>query len=199
MLKGILILALGIFITTYLAAQEAGKDCRGFFRWEVKTLTDSGGVSLLSARSADSTITHLVSVHPPKRFFILSKKDGSLPRFKEENQVVRVVAIIGKVKTERDRDIHIILRSIDSEDTMIGEIPDPDCRIFDSLPALKIAYTKARKELQQVRDLIGKTKDPVLVEITGIPLWDARHWWLRGCARNGRELHPILSLKILPR
>ena len=174
MVKGVLLLVLGLLVTFSLVAQETGNECRGFFRWDVKTLTDSGGVSLLAVNFSDSTITKLVSVHPPKHFFILSKKDGRLPRFEDENQVVKVLALIGAVKTERDRDIHIILKSIDSGDTMIGEIPDPDCRIFDSLPALKNAYVKARKELQQVTDLVGKTKDPVIVEITGVPLWDAQ-------------------------
>jgi len=163
----------------------------------VKTLTDSGGVVLLSARIYDSTLAHLVSVHPPKHFFILSKKDSRLPRYETEKYLVKVVAIIQEVKVQKDQDLHIILKSPDSDDTMIGEIPDPGCRVFDSLPGLRAVFQKARQELE-LAGIPGKTSGKqVLVEITGVPFWDARHWWLRGCARNGREIHPILSVKIL--
>ena len=193
------IIVSGLFLSFYAFSQGDGKDCKGFFRWEVKTLTDREGVGLLTAKIYDSTLTQLTSVHPPKKLFILSKKDGRSSRFYDEKQVVRIVAIIGSVKTERDQDLHIILKAPDSEDTMIGEIPDPGCRIFDSLPDVRIVYAEARRQLQVVTDQIRATNKPVLVEITGVPFWDARHWWLRGCARNGREIHPVLSVKIFSR
>ncbi|MCX6305788.1 MAG: hypothetical protein NT040_12565 [Bacteroidetes bacterium] len=179
-------------------SQVKGNACKGFFRWEVKTLTDSGGIDLLSARISDSRLTDLVAVHPPKHFFILSTNDGRLPRYDDEKQQVKVVAMIVSVKTEHDRDLHIVLKAPGADVSMIGEIPDPDCRIFDSLPALRHAYEKARREMQVAAGQLRATGEPVMVEITGVPFWDARHWWLRGCAKNGREIHPILSVKTLP-
>ena len=196
--RGIVIF-IGLLLTGSVFSQEGGKNCKGIFRWEVKTLTDIGGQELLSAGISDSALSQLVSVHPPKHFFVLSKKDGRLPRYPTERQLVRVVAIIKEVKTQADQDLHIVLKSPDSGDMMIGEIPDPECRIFDSLPELRTVYLEARRQLQQATDMIKATDKPVLVEITGVPFWDARHWWLRGCAHNGREIHPILSVKILER
>ncbi len=198
MVKWIGLVVLGLMLSISVSSQESGTDCKGFFRWDVKTLTDRGGVDLLSAKISDSTLSQMVSVHQPEHLFILSKKDGRLPRFEVEKQVVKAVVLIMNVRIQRDMDMHLILKSPDSDQTMIGEIPDPDCRIFDSLPELKTAFSRARQQIVQVADQIKLTGKPVLVEITGIPFWDARHWWLRGCARNGRELHPVLSVKILP-
>lgn len=198
MVKHGICMILGVLLSISLFSQADGKDCKGFFRWDVKTLTDRGGAELLQQKPADTAMLQLLSVHPPRHFFVLSKKDGRLPRFEDEKLVVKVVALIVSVKTERDQDLHITLQSPDSKDFMISEIPDPACRLFDTIPALREAYTKARMQLAPVTDLLNSTKKPVLVEITGVPFWDARHWWLRGCARNGRELHPVLSVKILP-
>jgi hypothetical protein len=195
--KGPLVCCLFLIFSTAVFSQGRDKDCNGFFRWDVKTLTDPGGVGLLSATISDEALSHLVLVHPPKHFFILSKKDGRLPRYHDESVAVKVVAIIVSVKTERDQDLHIFMKSPDSDKTMIGEIPYPGCPIFDSLPELRQVYTAARQQLQQVTDLLKSTNKPVKVEITGVPFWDARHWWLRGGARNGREIHPVLSVKIL--
>lgn len=179
-------------------AQVTGKDCNGMFRWDVKTLTDPGGAAMISADITGSTLSELVSVHPPKHFFIFSKKDGHLPRYDDEKILVRIKAYIVSIKTERDQDVHITLQSPGSSQTMIAEIPDPGCRIFDTLPGIRKSFTEARHQLQPVVTQLEKTKKPVLVEITGVPFWDARHWWLRGCAKNGREIHPVLSVKILP-
>jgi hypothetical protein len=199
MVKLVSIFLSGIFLSLAGFSQGAGMNCKGIFRWEVKTLTDPGGVELLSAKPSESMVSQLVSVHPPKHFFVLSKNDDRLPRYPEEKQVVKVVGFIVKVKTEHDMDQHIVIKSPDADVTMIGEIPDPGCRIFDSLPALRKAYSEARHQLKQVTDKMEATDMPVLVEITGVPFWDARHWWLRGCAHNGSEIHPVLSVKILSR
>ncbi len=180
------------------SSQEHDNECKGLFRWDVKTLTDQGGIGLLSARIYDSTLSQLVWVHPPKHFFVLSKKDGRLPRYQEEKSIIRLVAKLVSVKIQKDQDLHIILKSTDSNEMMIGEIPDPGCPIFDSLPELRIAYMEARRQLNMATDQLNETKKPVLVEITGVPFWDAKHWWLHGCARNGREIHPIFSVKLLP-
>lgn len=192
-----MLVLLAVFsVTGY--GQGHGKECNGIFRWDVKTLTDPGGAALLAATVSGATVSQLVSVHPPRHFFILSKRDASLPRYDDEKKLVSIRAFVVAVKTERDRDFHITLKSPYSDTTMIGEIPDPGCGIFDSLPGLRMKYTEARAQLQPVIEQLDATRKPVLVEITGVPFWDARHWWLRGCAKNGREIHPVLAVKILP-
>lgn len=197
MVKFCCLLFLGLLLSQALFSQERDMECKGFFRWDVKTLTDKPGIDLLSAIVHNSSFDLLVSERPPSHLSVLSAKDGRLPRFDDEQQVVKVVAFIQKVKIQKDRDLHILLKSTDTNKSMIGEIPDPECGIFDAIPELRRTYAEARRQLQQVTDQINTNHKPVLVEITGVPFWDARHWWLRGCARNGREIHPILFIKIL--
>ena len=129
-------------------AQE--KECRGNFRWDVKTLTDDKGIDLLSLIPSDSTISQIVSVQAPVRMFVLSEKDGRLPRFDSEKHLVKIIALVEKMNIQADEDYHIVLRSPDSKASMIGEIPDPGCAIFDSLPRLKMTYRESRAQLKRV-------------------------------------------------
>jgi hypothetical protein len=177
--------------------QEKPKECNGFFRWDVKTLTDNNGTDLLPYPPLDSTISQLVSVQPPERMFVLSKKDGRLPRFSSEKYLVRVIAFIDKIKIQGDQDFHIVLRSPDSKASLIAEIPDPDCPSLSAFPGLKEKFRTVRNQADSVRQLLKKTKTPVLVEVTGVPFWDAPHFWVRGSSRTGREIHPILNIRIL--
>ena len=199
MTKSAVLLISGLLVSVICFPQRSVKDCKGFFRWDVKTLTDDAGPGLLSSVIHDSALTELVSGHPPEHLCILSKRDGRLPRYDDETQLVRIIATIVSVKTEKDQDLHIVLKSVNCEDMMIGEIPDPDCRIFDSLPSLRTIYREARIQLHQATDQVSTQDKPVMVEITGVLFWDARHWWQHGCARNGREIHPVISVKLLSR
>jgi hypothetical protein len=177
--------------------QEETKECDGFFRWDVKTLTDNNGIDLLSRSPLDSTISQLVSVRPPVRTFVLSKKDGQLPRFSTEKYIVRVIAYIEKIKIQGDRDYHVVLRSPDSKSSMIAEIPDPDCSYLSGFPVLKDKFRSVRNQGDSVLAQLKKSKKPVLVEITGVPFWDAPHFWVRGSSKTGREIHPVLNIRIL--
>jgi len=196
MLKFFVILLFGLIGSVSVFSQGT-KDCKGFFRWDVKTLTDAAGKGLPDSLVHDTSISALVSVHPPKHFCILSGRDGSLPRFDDEKKLVRIIAGIVSVTTEHDQDLHIVIRSVDGNDMMVGEIPDPDCRIFDSLPVLRNIYRQARLQLKEATGLAEASGNPVTVEVTGVLFWDARHWWRRGSAKNGREIHPVLSVRLL--
>ena len=178
-------------------SQEQSKECKGFFRWDVKTLTDKQGIDLLSEVPADSTISQLVSVKPPVRMFVLSKQDGRLPRFVSEKHLVKVIAYIEKMNIQADQDFHIVLRSPDSKASMIGEVPDPNCPYLSEFPVLRERFRTARIQGDSVWQQLKDTKKPVLVEVTGVPFWDAPHFWIRGSSKRGREIHPILSIRIL--
>jgi hypothetical protein len=184
-------------LTTSGCTQSKEKECNGFFRWDVKTLTDSGGMDLLSESPADSAISQLVLIKPPVRMFVLSKKDGRLPRFDSEKHLVRVFAMIEKINIEADEDYHVVLRSPGSKASMIGEIPDPDCPDLSAFPALKEKYRNARIQADSIWQQLKNNKKPLLVEITGVPFWDAPHFWIRGSSRTGREIHPIINIRIL--
>lgn len=180
-----------------LYSQGKVKECKGFFRWDVKTLTDSTGANLLSEIPFDSTISQLLSITPPKKFRILSGKDGKLPRYSNEKHLVRVRALIEDIQVKSDQDYHVIMRDPTSGDYMIGEIPDPDCSNLLNFPQLIEKYREARRQMEPVQKLLKEKDQPVMVEITGVPFWDARHWWLCRSAKTGREIHPILEVKLL--
>lgn len=179
--------------------QKNNLTCPGRFRWDVKTLTDSAAKSLLFSEVFPASIDELVKAKPEIRMCILSKKHNHLPRFRDERRLVRIIVQVTDYNIQRDQDYHILIRSADGKYRMVAEIPNPDCEIFVPFPYLRNAFKKARDEFDSVRTVLDGTGEPVLVEITGVPFWDAPHWWLRGTASNGREIHPVLSVKILGR
>jgi hypothetical protein len=189
---------IGIFLIVFLfhgcvLGQEAVK-CKGRFRWDVKTLTDTAGSEVPGLKVEDATVEELVNEKPPVRLCILSGKDSHLPRQKDEYRLVRIDAVVVDYNIQRDRDYHILVESPDRKFGMVVEIPDPDCQLFEYNPRLKGIYTRARQEFGLVIERLENNKEPVPVQITGVPFWDARHWWLRGTAPNGREIHPVISV-----
>ena len=182
-----------------VSAQQHPTKC-GIWRWDVKTLTDKNGLALLSKTPIDATIDKMVLKKPSKVLHSNSKTDGKTPRYSNENQVVKIIAYVTEVKSESDdSDLHFILKSTDSENTMVGEIPDPTCPTFDKFPTLREHFTKTRSEGNAVWDKLKKSKKPVKVTITGVPFWDGEHSNEQpsGASKYFREIHPILSIEII--
>jgi len=95
----------------------------GKWRWDVKTLTDKAGSSLLLKEPVPSSIDQPVREPSPKVLHHDSHSDSRLPRFPNENQVVEIVACGIKVKYEEDdHDLHLVLKSPSSENSM-DQIP----------------------------------------------------------------------------
>jgi hypothetical protein len=171
----------------------------GKWRWDVKTLTDQQGMGLLSKKPIRSSVDELVVTKPPKVLYEYNRSDGEEPRMSSENQVVEIFAYVTKVKHESDdSDLHFILKSPDSENTMIGEIPDPACPTFDNFPLLRKHFTKTRQEGYNVWDKWKNTQRPVKVKITGVTFWDGIHPNNnpKGASQYCREIHPILSIEL---
>ena len=97
---------------------------------------------------------------------------------------------------EGDHDYHIVLESPDSVSSIIGEIPDPDCIYLTDFPVQKKKFSMVRSQGDAILNILKETKKPVLVEVTGIPFWDAPHFWIKGSSATGREIHPVLEIKI---
>jgi hypothetical protein len=193
----LLVYFMSIVLTLTSCGQEAKKECKGRFRWDVKTMTDSKGIKLFSEVPFDSTISQLILVRPPAKMFILSKKDGRLPRFKSEEYLVKIVALVTKMDIRKDQDYHIVLKSPDSKASLIGEIPDPDCSYIAGFPVHCEKFRLARSQGDVIYKILKETKKPVLVEVIGVPFWDAPHFWIKGSSRTGREIHPILEIRVL--
>jgi len=189
-----------VFVVLLLAscsmmfAQQVPNKC-GTWRWNVKTLTDKGGIDLLSKTPISTTIDKLVIVKPLKTLKESSPSDGKTPRYAREKQVVEIFAYVTKIIKEDDRDLHLVLKSLTSDKTMVGEIPDPTCPDYDSIPSLREYFKQTRDDGMKVWDLLKQTKNPVKVKITGVPFWDGVHANSpTGASKYFREIHPILTI-----
>jgi hypothetical protein len=188
---------LPLMLTCLMALAQQSHDRCGIWRWNVKTLTDKGGIDLLTKKPIHTTIDQLIKIKPPKILHAISHADGLLPRYSREKQVVEIFAWVTEIKSEEDHDLHFVLKSRTTDSTMVGEIPDPACPDYDSLPALRAYFEKTRENGMNVRDSLKKTKKPVKVKITGVPFWDGAHSNRPvGASRYFREIHPILTIEI---
>jgi len=191
------ILVVSLVLSFILCSQQLPPRC-GKWRWDVKTLTDKQGIGLLSKTPIKSSIDELVVLKPPKILYSANQSDGREPRMSSETQVVEIIAYVTKVKHESDdSDLHLILRSPNSENTMVGEIPDPACSTFDRFPVLRNHFTKTRQDGYKVWDFWKNAKRPIKVKITGVTFWDGIHSQNKpkGESQYSREIHPILSIE----
>jgi hypothetical protein len=192
-MKKIILLLLLSITSLFLNAQT--KKC-GSWRWDVKTLTDNSGIKWFTLAPHKTTIEQLIATLPPKTLSTANKTDAKLPRLASEKKLVKITVYVTEIKNEKDRDLHFVLESPDTESEMVGEIPNPDCKTFENLPELKEKFTEVREVGDSVKQLLNIRDEAILVEIVGVPFFDATHGQTGG-APNGREIHPIISIKIL--
>jgi hypothetical protein len=118
-----------------------------------------------------------------------------------ELQAVQIRATIVGWKVEADNDFHIVVADLNTpSETMIVEPPSSACSgaCTSGYAAL---FQSARDAFAQCLGgqpsnrftPIGKT---VVAEITGVPYFDPIHGQT-GVARNGIEIHPVLSVSFV--
>ena len=151
-------------------------------RWPVKTLTDSDRGRVVR-EPVDTTVAYLSS---------LPRAPEPLPHDRRiaphEFTVYRVRAKLVAVHKMLDDDFHIVIADPDVPSArMIVEIPGPG-EAGES--GLAETYRRARREVGR-RGAKGR-----LVRVTGVGFFDYTHWQ-PGAARNGFELHPVLSVEFL--
>jgi hypothetical protein len=101
----------------------------------------------------------------------------------EELRVYRVKARLLRVRHERDSDIHLLLADPDdSSNRLIAEIPAPECALGSG----------NEEEYRTARHVVSKLRSGDLVEIVSVRFFDFLHEQ-KGAARNGIELHPVLT------
>lgn len=150
----------------------------GVERWAEKTLQDGfipdGGVE-------PTTIAELSELPA------LSYWTGVLERQEAERRVVVLEASIVGYKAEEDEDFHVVIS--DAGKTMIIEFPSPHCA--PKLAAARRAFLALVPSEPTPR--YRKLRKPIPVRVTGMPFFDRLHGQT-GVARNGIELHPVLSI-----
>lgn len=167
----------------------------GTERWHVKTLSDPDASQVVLQPKA-MTVSGLVRIAAPAQV----AEDQRDPA---ERQAVTVDAQLVGYKEELsngkgDHDYHIVIQDPKSSETMIVEIPDPQCD--------GVCNSVAGDEIKSARDAFSTTfwselpgpsfvkfKNPVRVTVTGVPLFDFHHGQT-GVAKNCIEIHPVLSI-----
>lgn len=178
-------------------AQQKSMQC-GQWRWDVKTLTDKDGTGLLMAKPVEMEFGQILGTKAPRKLDGKSETDKIQPRFASEKVVVEFTAFITSITiTDNDHDFRMVLKSPGSEDTFLGELPNPNCATFDKFPGQRNLFDKTWKDLSMIMEKISKDSKPVKVKITGVRFWDAPDGE-RGASSSGLEIHPVLNVTLLP-
>jgi hypothetical protein len=168
-------------------------NCGGKFRWDYKIMIDHDGLELFKSSTVEtSSVGKLVKIERP------TKEELHNKRAAEENRKVTITCFVTALGNEDDEDYHLVIKSLNSAETLIAEIPDPDCPKVKKFPGLATLYRKARAFVDTRINVPGTSIKPldtkVKVKITGVPFFDkVAHG--SGHAPNGIEIHPILSIR----
>jgi len=174
-----------IATTSILFAAQTEKQSCGLNRVKVKTCSDID-VQKIDSAAKQSTIKTLISKKAPEKI------SENLPRTGIEFKTYKIKAKITYWKSEDDNDYHLVLQDLkDSTLTMVAEIPDSNCD--------EVKNGRFYKQIESTRksfNLIKWTKNrvkPGIYIITGVAFFDKVHGQ-KGVAKNGIELHPVLSI-----
>jgi hypothetical protein len=184
--KLILIVCFLLFIDRCFA--QCGEE-----RWDVKTLSDPDTSLINFDNIIKTTIHEQASLTKPLKI------KRNLPRRSDETSVYSINCYILGFKREKDMDIHIVIKDLDSEETMVAELPSPWCP--------EVEETSRSKTFNKINEWflnnIGKPgeryktlRKPIPVSITGVGFFDFVHGQ-KGMAPNGREIHPVLNITLL--
>jgi hypothetical protein len=156
--------------------------CGGIFRWNIKICSD-GYFNDSNLKIIKSDIKSLNNI---KRKSV----NKNTKRLDEEKILYTIECKIKKVIKEKDGDFHYHLQSIDGKWNMVGEIPDPNCKI-----------NKKSFFIKNFRKIYGKSNNldtSKIYSITGVYFFDMIHpSKVIGESLNSSELHPIISIEIL--
>jgi hypothetical protein len=180
--------------TVFAVFMEATAACMGQHcgeeRWDVKTLRDSAARNVNFVDTIHSSVRKQTQLQP----FRPSTHNPRMKRVEMKFYSIKAW-LVGMVR-EDDRDYHLVLKDLTTDDSMVVEIPDPDCP--------EVAETQWANQYRTARTWIDTNIHvptacyhaviPGKVVITGVGYYDRLHGQ-RGMAANGREIHPVLSIE----
>lgn len=190
-----LLLLSGVLSSSSVTTAPPAKKKCGTERWAVKTLSDFGGKKV-NFKPEYWSIGDLVKLKNPIR------KGGTPPNIRLAPMEYRTFLVQGFVigyKLESDGDFHVVIADKnDRTQTLIVEIPDPQCDGANS-SGHGNEYQSARGQLIRLvgspRIGLARPNWDVLVNVTGVGFFDTLKGQA-GAAPNGFELHPVLSLDV---
>lgn len=184
--------ALVIIAAVVIAATAAIADARpcGSERSAIKLGLDEEA-KRLSTEPYDTTIDRLVNLPRP----------GRLPDDHRASDVERMVwrvdAVVVAYRAEDDGDIHVVVT--DGTRTMIVEIPAEECMAPGAwggeVREVRAAFLAmlADRGFPVPSKKVHRTRIPV--RVGGVGFFDKEHGQ-SGAAKNGVELHPVLSIAV---
>jgi hypothetical protein len=198
---------LSLFVIFPATAFLCGKE-----RWPVKVATDTQnsvlfkGGSISGGQLIDAQPTTIAKLwtfaYPYGKITAFTPPADDNIRTSAEQVIWTVDATIFAYKEEvapGDTDYHIAIK--DGANTMIAEIPDPNC-VTDTPEPLKSMITQARADFDAHFSGAKKASGSfhltnTKVRITGPGLFDRSHKQ-KGYAKNGIEIHPVIKIEFLP-
>jgi hypothetical protein len=174
-----------LFVILILGLSQLAYPC-GKERWQVKVMHDADDFKV-NMTPESATISGLIAKQPPTRNQINRKSNS---RFPSELKTYKLTALLLGYKLETDEDFHIVLQDPNSKQTMVVEIPSANCGTKDDETLrgrLEQRFGKAEAKFKTLAQ-------PVKITVIGVGFFDFLHGQ-KGVAKNGIELHPVLSLE----
>jgi hypothetical protein len=141
-----------------------------------------------AARSVNLT-PRLTTIRALGRLFPPAHLGLRFGRTERTNFRLRVRLLSAKIET--DGDVHLVIASLTSGQTMIAEFPSSVCSVR-SFAAARMKRARAAFETAcGVQSRSGFTNLTGTATVTGVGFFDFKHHQ-RGVAPNGIELHPVL-------
>jgi len=193
-MKRIRIRARSSILITFLLCASTQLFARcGVERWSIKTGTDAGAQQIDLTNPKPTTIADLVQLAAPQPIPKTSRVSPT------ETTVWVVNATLTDYKHETgssgDDDYHLVLDD-GQGNTMVAEIPSPDCVQSSSPFAAQIANARAKFDSQLTASSSFQSTN-IPVQITGVGMFDFAHGQ-RGAAPNVIEIHPVLDIVFNP-
>ena len=160
----------------------------GSERWDVKTLNDS--------EASDINFTPVSStVHKQLQFPKPDYHENNL-RDVREKKVYRIKCLLVKYMLEGDKDWHLVIKDLETNEQMVVEIPDLDC-IGQSNPhfnKIEISRNRLKAKVGPVKKTARLPPSGTKLDIIGVGFYDKKN---HPQGFKGREIHPVLELKVL--
>jgi hypothetical protein len=177
--------SLVILVAVCFAYSTSYSQC-GSERWKVKTLSDD--------EAEDVSFTPITStVHKQLAFAKPQYHENNL-RDKTEKKTYRIDCILLKYVEEDDKDWHLVVKDLITDEEMVVEIPSPECVDLSNshFSKLKLVRKRLVALVGPVKKDFRKAPDNLKIQVVGVGFFDKSN---HPQGTKGRELHPVIDLK----
>jgi hypothetical protein len=147
--------------------------------------------SKVDATPVLKTVHWLVSQDPPNE----RPENNRIPTIELTTFAVEA-RLLGFKRENSDRDFHIVIGDMVVRETMIVEIPNPQCKGVCASAAAGAMLQAGRNFVRHCgapTTNLKKLTKPFWVHVTGVGFFDFQHRQT-GVAKNAIELHPVLKI-----